>query len=35
MFTVTNEAFALMMVLNQFTNWKELAKEKIEDHMNV
>ena len=35
MFTVTDEAFTLTMVLNQFTNWKELAKEKIEDHMNV
>ena len=28
MFTVTDEAFTLTMVLSQFTNWKELAKEK-------
>ena len=27
MFTVTDEAFALTMVMNQISNWKELAKD--------
>ena len=27
-FTITDEAFALTMVLNQCANWKELAKDK-------